>query len=210
MKPDRSKRFLPLCLALAFISCTTPDSLDIREYYEWMNDPEHGLVRIREIGDVRLTVKYLPSDYLAWLYVQSEGRSDRTFRDSMNAVYRNSLGFLLTLSPVAPEGTGRDIMLSGVSSYQEYVSKFMVMNFRIPELVKLHADGYESSPVLANSENSYGLTTKRDVMLIFPDNPKIWRSQSLTISFDDRIMETGISRFTFNCKQLQSIPLIRY
>lgn len=212
MNRNQNSRIAVLFLPLVLSACTAPDSLNVQEYYEWMNNPEHGLVQYSEVGDVKLTVKYLSSNYLTYLYMQSEGGGDvkQKNRDSITAAYKNSLGFLLTFSPVSREGKESDIMLSGVHNYQEYVSRFMTMNFRIPEFVTLRAGGYESAPVLANSENSYGLTTKRDVLLIFPNDPKIWKSEILTISFDDRIMETGISHFAFRCEQLQNVPSIRY
>ena len=65
----------------------------------------------------------------------------------------------------------------------------------------------------ANTEHGYGLSTHRSIMLAFApgnaDELQALQQGPVTVVFDDRIFQTGISRFSFNSSTLNDLPPVR-
>ena len=53
-----------LCFALLF-ACGSSGKVNSEEaYVKWMNNEKNGLIKTKYIGELKLTVKYLPPDYV--------------------------------------------------------------------------------------------------------------------------------------------------
>jgi hypothetical protein len=201
----RALLFLAASLILA--ACGKEGPKDLTEYYRWVNDPEHGLIRHHEVNGITLTMKYMPPSYLAHQYVAATPGITQAQKDSVMQSYRNSLCFLLTIG--VGDSTG-DIMTRGIGSYEEFSQRAMRLNFEMQNYVTLRAGEKDYRPALAIMENTYGMTPKRDVVLVFADDASLRAADTLDVRFNDTIFETGISHYEFLRKdmaEVQDLPL---
>ncbi len=179
-----------------------------RAFYQWLSDPNHGLVQVRETGDVRLTARYLPPEWLAYRDARRAGGPIKPLYDSLLRHYRNSHTFLVNVAPTA-RSTSADVMYQGVSSYAEYKERVLQLNFRLNEFIHLDTGREKRAPVLHTLENTYSTTPGRNLYLVF-DRPT--RSEAsgpgLDLVFSDEIFGSGINHFTFDAGALGGVPAL--
>lgn len=187
-------------------SCTGRKEYTKKEYSRWINDPTHGLIAERQVNDLKLTVKYLPPEYLASR--ESQGLS-QSAKDSLTKIYSESKTFLLTIGPSGKEEKKGDLMFRNISNYQQYKERSYAMNFEMEDYVSLSAENEIYRPVLFTLENTYGLEEGRSVYLVFNDEKKgekLNTAKELDIVFNDELFETGLSHFTFSKKDIDRLP----
>ncbi len=197
--------FIGLLVALCGLPACGPGPKTEAAFYGWLHDPDNGLVQTRQIGDLQLTVKYLPAELLAY----REGK-DATPRqlDSLRNRYHQSHAFLLTLKPIGSVSGGGDVMYRGVGNYQAYKRRVMDLNFNLDRYVRLRDSEKEVKPLLHTLENTYGATEGRSLYLVF-ENAAAGGS-ALDFVFSDEILGTGISHFRFRKSDLENVPSIAY
>jgi hypothetical protein len=205
-----------LCLlALVVGACGRSGPDDFAGYRQKIGDPDAGLVQSRQIGGMRLTVKYLPPEYLAYQELRSGGDHTEGTRDSLLRIYRGSMSFLLT---IAADGDGehrssQDVMMHGVANYQEFAERSLAMNFDMARYVTLNIDGRKIRPVLATMDSDYGMSSARNIVLVFSDGidgKAIERASNLDFIFSDEIFETGISHFPFSGDDIRNRPTFTF
>lgn len=198
--------FILLNASLILSGCSKGFSNE-KDLYSWMNNKKNGLVKVKEINGIKLTVKYLPSQYLAYKELKNTGAKHQNI-DSLNKWYENTHSFILNIGLIEEAAADVDIMKLGVSNYEEYREKFMTMNFDMGQYISLKINNKEFSPVLANLENVYGLAGDRNINLVFPkdDLP----AEEIDLIFNDEIFNTGITHFTFKPKDAESLPPLKF
>jgi hypothetical protein len=109
---------------------------------------------------------------------------------------------------IAPaDSAAGDVMMQGISSEDEFTARAMNLNFEIKEMLAIRYGGTDHPVLLAALENVYGLSKKRDVMIVFPRIASAWKDDGdADIAFDDRIFGTGISHFIFHVRDLNRAP----
>jgi len=197
--------FIGLLLALCGLPACRPGTKTEAAFYAWLHDPGNGLVQTRRIGDLHISVKYLPAELLA--YRELKGGAPPGRADSLRNRYRRSHAFLLTLKPVGYD-SGGDVMYRGVGSYAAYKRRVMDLNFNLDRYVSLRDGEKEVKPLLYTLENTYGATEGRSLYLVF-ENAAAGGS-ALDFVFSDEILGTGISHFRFCKSDLENVPSIAY
>lgn len=192
------------CFILAVALLYGCGSDNANPYLEKLNDPDNGLMKSVAAKGIRFTMKYLPPEYQ--LDQQHRDPSTRA-TDSSGAGYRSSLSFLLSIAP-EDEEHGDDIMLRDVSSPEGLTSRSIDLNFAIREMLVARYDGKDVAAVLATMENVYGLSKKKDVMVVFPRLQDHWKADGdLELIFDDRVFHTGNHHFRFRIHDLEQASL---
>lgn len=196
-------------LALLACGCSGRETSDPAAYNRWISDPSHGLVQTRYIHGVKLTLKYLPPEYLAYSDLKRNSlQPAKGIGDSLRDYYSKSVSFMLTLGPddrKKSEGpVNNDIMFLDVTRFEEYKDRSFQMNFDMADYVSLKCGAKEVKPVLTNMENVYGLSPERNIHLVFPADRSA--REDLEVVFNDELFNTGINHFVITRKQLNSIP----
>jgi hypothetical protein len=184
-----------------------------QEYYAWINKAENGLVKERYVNHTHFKVNLLPSDLLLLRALKTLPSAEQADLDSISRDLQHSTTFVITIGPDQREQEGRrDIVFSGVASYEEYRDKLMRLNFEMEEMILLKVGNEQLKPALTNFENVYGLTDHRKVNLVFvaknEEQGKQIRQGDLELLFDDRIFNTGINRFVFRRADIEEVPNI--
>lgn len=178
------------------------------DYMKYLADKENGLVKEKSTNGVSIKVKYLPVDYLA--YKEFKNESGLSI-DSIKKTYENSLTFMMTIGPDKEKSF--DITKVGVSSYKEFALRIEEMNFWMKDYVTLTAGGIEYSADLAQMESTYGLEKDRKILFVFQNKDEQGNTlltDDLTFTYKDEIFFTGINKFKFNIKDINSIPELTF
>jgi hypothetical protein len=193
-------------LAVCLLPACQPGTKTETAFYQWLHDPSNGLVQTRQIGDLQLSVKYLPAELLAYREHRGTDYSPQQ-TDSLRNRYRQSHAFLLTIKPIGPVSEGKDVMYRGVGSYGAYKRRVMDLNFNLDQYVRLKDGAKEVKPLLHTLENTYGATEGRSLYLVFENAAA--SGTTLDFVFSDEILGTGISHFRFRKSDLENVPQIR-
>ena len=182
------------------------------DMFQWINDPDNGLVKTKTINGIEIELKFLPPEFLTYREVKRLNNYSEEYVDSLLNYYRNSYSFLLKIGP-DEKNQDQDIMLKGVTSIEEFNIRAQKLNFEIGEYVSLTADNIEYEPVLSNMENVYGMHSHRNIYLVFSpndNNMSLLEAKKLDIRFNDELFETGISHFVYIKKNINNIPEVKF
>jgi hypothetical protein len=205
------KRIYFLCCLFLIFSCKE-EVTSVAAYSKWINKKENGLISTRKINNLKITVKYLPSDYLIYKDVTGNNLTDAGI-DSIKKKYENTLTFLMSLEPDDERGNKSDVMYGGVGSYEEYSKRLLAMNFDMAKNIQLKTDALELKPVLSVLENTYGLSKGRTIVIAFaPDDQqktKLSESKQWDFIYSDELFQLGTMHFNFNKNDITHLPVIK-
>ncbi|WP_028980228.1 hypothetical protein [Sporocytophaga myxococcoides] len=202
--------YIPFLLLPLLISCSKSKISNFTEYMKWINNPEHGLVKEKYVSGLKISVKYLPPDFLAHKEMKRMESREENTKDSLVNLYSKSKTFLITIAPDEREGEKKgDLMLTGVSNYREYKERVFDLNFNLEEYVELIAGKEVYEPVLSGMINGYDLTNKKEFYLVFSEKQGqqgLDQSEEMDLVFDDEFFNSGRTHFLFKQEHLASIP----
>lgn len=205
------KALYNLFIAMFFFSCNEEKVASVAEYSKWLNNPDNGLVVVRRVNGLKLSVKYLPADFLKYKDMQGDEAEQKELKE-MNDKYKNTLTFLMTVGPDEEKGNTADIMMSDISNYKEYAERLLTMNFELDRNITLRAGNIELKPVLSALENTYGLSKNRSVVLAFAptdeEKAAIDNASVIDFSYSDELFAMGILHFEFSENKLHRLPYI--
>jgi len=208
----RAVKYCWLLALLVAMGCGGPSQLSFEEAEGYLMNAMTTAAVHHMANGYEVEVKQLPSQYLALREVKAFGDITQTAYDSALESYGEARYFLLTIKPQEGVREG-DIMMQGVSNYEEYQERFIDLSFSLKDYLSLEYEGGELPPVLATTEHGYGLSAHRSAMLAFapgtPEEASALTNGPVTVVFDDRIFQTGISRFPFNSSSLTDLPAVQ-
>jgi hypothetical protein len=180
------------------------------EFYKFWNDKTNGLKKEKIVNDFKITVKYMPVDYLTYNEIKSErSKFNKMMLDSVKSKYQNSRTFLLTIEPIN-EKKDMDLLFQGATSFEEYKMRINMLNFNPGEYVKINAKDKSHLPVLSTMENAYNIDVKKNLYLVFANENNLLNEPELDFEFNDMIFETGINHFVFQKKDIDNIPSFKF
>lgn len=201
---------LSISILITVFSCNNKATVSFNELVKWINDKDNGLIKESSIQGLKITLKYLPAQYLALREVETN-MSGQDF-DSLLSVYKWSHSFLMILGPDEDKGEQFDIMYLNTSGYDDYTQRVYDMNFNIKNYISLKTPQKKYSPVMTNLENVYGLNKSRNIYVVFTpqkENEDMLSAENLDFIFNDEIFNTGIHHFIFDKKDIENIPNVK-
>lgn len=205
---------ISVLMAIFCYSCKQNTISSEQDYYKWIGDKSNHLTLSKTIAGVKITVKFLPPEYLA--YNELKNRiSTKIIRDSLTKVYKRSRTFLVSFS--LDDKTNKeapDIMYRDISSLEDYNQRFEDLTFNIGNYLQLKTANNIYVPVLHTFENTYGITPNRSIYLVFSSNgtsqDDLLLSSKIELVFNDLIFSTGISYFSFDKSEIDNTPHINF
>ncbi len=169
-------------------------------YFEWINNPKNGCVLGKETGSVGLAMKYIHPEYLAYKECVNGVREQY---DSLKEVYSQSRTFVFTLRNNDSKGT-YDVLYINANSPTEYDRRLRLIQYDMTTSFYIKDKGSEVYPRLCTSENSYGLSIERRIILVFDKNLCPVEKGKIKIYYDDKIFGSGLSEFVFDISNMDS------
>lgn len=213
----RTSRLFLLATGLAFLmmGCQVKEFSTPEEFYSWINEPGHGLMKEKFANATHIKVNYLPQDLQVMKEVKSRTNEEGISLEEIRQNYSHGQSFVLTLGPDTRDGKkGGDIVLRGARSYKDYKDRLLELNYELEPLITLKAGNLELQPALSNLENVFGMSESRKVNLTFVASnareDSILNNSDLELIFDDRIFRTGLNRFVFKKADINKIPKAKF
>ncbi|HBS88496.1 MAG TPA: hypothetical protein DEA97_18195 [Bacteroidales bacterium] len=203
------KNFLTIIIALLFFSCqkTLEDFSDLKDLFAYLENPENGLAKEKTINNVRVKVKYLPSEYM--MIKDNPGvLSDNKTVDSLMEGYNRNLYLLVSFEP-ATEQTG-DVVYEGLSDYREYSQRMNNLNFKMDGQFFINDGKTKHYAVSAGFENVYSLKDSRELLLIFRNRDMFMELDRIDLVYEDNVFETGINHYVFMVQDIKKLPKINF
>ncbi len=182
---------------------------NLKSIYQWINDPGNGLVKTKNVEGIKLTVKYLPAEFLALKEAKEESVYNAKTYDSLFNLYKSSHTFLLSIASVENENSN-DPMYKDLEDFPEYKKRAKTMNFDMQSYLTLRTSTEEFKPTLAIMENTYSLKGQRNIYVVFTDqSPKDeMKEDAFDFVFNDEIFQTGQNHFIFEKSDITGMPAI--
>lgn len=201
------QRIFSIGLLLFLCSCQTTFYSE-KEFFEWLNNPNSGLIKTRKVDGLNITMKYLPAKYL--VLKEMNGVFNAKKADSLEKKYANGLTFLLTFSPI-DDNTG-DVMYKDLQEFEEYASRLKNLQFDIGKYIFIRSTNKEFRPILSTLENTFGVTKHRNIYIVFGGDDKndILKSKEIDIVLEDDIFVTGIHHFVFDSWRINESPNLSF
>lgn len=199
---QRGTNFLFLIGIFVIFSCNKKPTYE--EVSAMIEKASSGLNQEREVNGVKVKIKYLPSNYLAYQEaVKLENLSVKSY-DSLLNYYNNTYTFVMSIGPSSDLERG-DIMVEGVRDMKEYSERFLNMNFNIENKVNLQDEEEINMPILSHMENIYGLEKSRNILFVFNKNKKSPLDGQLNFIYEDELFGMGTLHFGFDKNELNKI-----
>lgn len=183
--------------ACLFQGCSPSTMHTAKEYNAWLNNPENHCKVSKKVGNMVISMKYMPPQFLALKEYESTNRLLNY--DSLLSSYEHSVTFLMSFETKQGQ-EGEDVMYKDLASYKEYLERSMTLNFDMESKVQLQGSFGSCYPVLSSLENTYGLSKGRDVYLVFSSKEKAYdlmKEAYWDLVYQDDIYQTGILHFIF-------------
>jgi hypothetical protein len=207
MKRSLLRIVLFCSLLFVKVSCSRSE-LNEANYYKYLNDPENGLIQVKEANGFRLEMKYLPPDLQAFNEL-SRGNEEIDHKrfDSVIKQYENGFTFLLSISD--PEiNPGEDIVQYGIFNEQEFKRRFNELHFNIDSHIWISDDSAKVPPALSMLESTFELSGPKTFYLVF-EKSEI-KTKRIDVVFKDAFFDTGINHFIFKTEDINNLPKISF
>jgi hypothetical protein len=173
----------------SFISCKTYIHSD-KEYFEWINNYKNGCALNKKCGVVEFELKYLHPEYLA----HRDAEGIRANYDSLVSIYKGSRSFVFTVKS-STEDKNFDVLYLNASNPTEYNKRLMTLQYELQSCFYISNGMSVIYPKLCISENSYGISSERRVILVFDMNGCGGKDKDVTICYTDKLFGNGILEF---------------
>ena len=186
-----------LIIFLCCPGCGERNVDDLAEYLEWLNNPDHGLTQTISASEVRITAKYLPSEYRAYLDRREGSAPDRSAIDG----YANSVSFMINIASNGDGGSREPSGLNALAGRQDLTSYAETVAENPGEYFALDAGGAVYRPVLAMLDHDYGMGPARTIVLVFADErggKKFDNTAHIELVVKAGALGIPVSRFRFS------------
>jgi hypothetical protein len=203
-------RILSLVGIMAIVACSgEPIKLNYVDFRTYLDDPDNGLKKKKSVGDMHVSLTFLPCELLAFQEMDKM-TSSHTIElfDSLKQTYENQLTFKLSFS-AGDEENDQNVINAGIQSYVDYSDRIKQLSFGIENDIKLVVDSAIYYPVLTKLEDTYELKKEKDIIVVFSpkENPDEFKTTSnFKLSYFDREFGMGLLKFKFSNKDIRNLP----
>lgn len=174
-----------------------------------LNNPSNGIVRSKEVTGFKVTVKYLPSTYLAYMELNKQETGFARL-DSLARLYEASSSFQVLIEPADPTQTLASLLFLNTSSQAEIETIMTTLTYEMEQYISLKFEGEELPPVLSTLEST--MESDKKLSYIFTFNQPI---KTILAKKEDQEIEFSITKnfflntnaaFAFEVDQLTALP----
>lgn len=178
-----------------------PAQLSKPEYLQWVDDPAHGLVTQRKLGEFIYKASYHPLEY--YILRNNYDISNSAFLDSIKGDYKNFQYWQLEISIDSIEG---DILRYKLASEEEYYERVKYFSFDIQKDIYMDIGGKKLPCLLNHFERTYGLSPKISIMLVFEATPELDDAENFALVINDNAFNSGIVKLLVKTENIENIP----
>jgi len=212
--PPTFFRFLFLYVAGAMLWCLpgcrrAGTITSVADYVAYCNDPANGLVQVQEQDGLKLTVKYLPPAYLAYLELY-KGSASFGALDSLSAQYRQSPTFQLIIESADAAVPLEELIFREAATPTDFTQHQTTLTYGMEEYVRLAVGGKKIAPVLSTLESTVENDRKLSLLFVFnSDNDPAFsfnKGEPVNFSLARNFFLGSNALFAFQADDLNQLP----
>ncbi|MGL4599259.1 MAG: hypothetical protein ACRCYO_17185, partial [Bacteroidia bacterium] len=179
-------------------SCSSKQ-VDVSSYVEWIDDPAHGLVLQKSIGDIQYSLQYKPLDFVLLQHLQG-AQVDADSLKRLRVSYSGMEYFTFRIRSQASS----DVLGAGLADEAAKNQRLQYFMDGIRQDFLLVCGGDTFPAVLCHYERDYGISPFQTFSLGF-ETTKLKNEDWLFI-YQDQAMQTGTVQFRFKADDLNHLP----
>lgn len=180
------------------------ETLEPQEYVAWVQNPENGLKRNKEMNDITFSVQYKPLEYIVCIEERKPEIEDSIVKQKVNEL-SDMQYFDLRIS--LNEGAG-ELLKYKLTSQQQYSQRVDYFAFGMQKDIIL-VEGKDTIPcALYHFERAYDVTPTSTFLLGFNLSKKV-SSENKTLIIYDRTFNKGMIKIAFDKNELEKLPKLK-
>ena len=194
-----------LCLTLCIFICSCERTLPPSQLVAYVQNPENGLHKKKQIGPLKIEVQYQPLASVIANELHKDAITQEEYQHRLPDL-ENLQYYTLKLSV---DQAGKNISTYGIQNSQEEQERLYYLSFLMKNDIHLIEGQDTLSPVLYHFERSYDLADHRAFVIAFKNKQKD-KLLDKTFVFQSDILGTPIPvKFKFKENDLQKTPQLK-
>ena len=194
-------RLLGILAILLVFSCDTKTFDSQEDLTNFLKNDDHGYLKRKKSNGVTFELIYKPTDLLVAQDLENIGHVD-----SLRTMYSKYLYFTLSMSV-----NEQEILSQSVSDKQKYGKELTQLLFQMNDNIHLFNEKRDTIVMLDYVyPRMYGMSNKTTLLLVYPRNEIIKKSNSVNLTIEDLGFQTGETRFTFDINKLINEPKLKF
>lgn len=195
--------FILSILSLFISSCDKSYSKE--ELIQYVNDENHGLIKTKEFGDVKLELIYKPNDFL----IQQELSSKKQFSEEEIQEVKNNFNKALYFTLNVSKG-GKELEMSAIQSQDQFAKRIEQLSFGMRERIQIKTSNKSEIPLLDYVyPRMYGMTGQTTMLLVF-DKEQVINEEWFDVIINGSNLGIGINKFRFESNKILNTPQLDY
>ena len=196
--------YLILLFSVISMSCGQKRFDSEKELWTYVKTPENGYYHEKEIGQVKYTLTYRPTDILVRQELPKEFTEQMV--DSLRKKYGEYLYFNLSMS-----ANNRELLSNRVGSKGTYSAMVNELTFGMGDKVHLISQTRDTIGLLDYVyPRMYGMGRNTDILLVYPKGDNFLKEEYFLLTIEDLGFATGEVTFKIDTKTLSKEPRLNF
>lgn len=191
-----------ILIPVLLFSCS-PDTLSLKEFDRWINDPSHGLTVSKELPACVVDVQLQPAEYVAC----KQNLMFKKINDSLVSSANNNS--IVIKWKIRLKQSSQDILSSGIFDPYTYDDLVSYFSFYVSNDIEIKYAQQEINCMHHNFERTYGLSPYVVFTSTFELPESEYFSDDIVFTFRAEKIGLGILHFKFDKDNLNNIPEIK-
>ncbi|ABG60450.1 hypothetical protein [Cytophaga hutchinsonii] len=190
------KTLLQVIIIYVLLTACSVKELSPSDYIYWVEDPDNGLHKIEQIGELVYEVQYKPADYI----LCKTGELDEVVSDKLLDSLRTQYDSLIYFTIVLKTTSGKDPVSQHTNSkdIEEAALYYFQYNFQQDIHLKIaDKDDKQYSPVLFHFERMYTINNAKVFLMAF-DKTSEMKDNDLQLIIHSKYLTSGLVKFYFD------------
>ena len=190
------------CLLLLLSACSKKEVVNSeQELRQYVLDDENGLWQIKDIEQLKISLRYRPQDLLVLQEIDDEKFDENTVQEKKNK-YGQYQYFVLSFSQ------DEQGMLYAQKNQKDFSSVLQILSFRLGEFVYGVVDGEEIPLADYQFSRLYNKSGETSVLIAFEN--KVKEDNELKIVVDEFGLGVGRQEFVVKGTDIAAVPRLNF
>jgi len=192
-------------ITLLLLSCNDQrKQLSPNDYIAWAKKSEKDLVKVKEIRGYRFTSKLQPSELLVIKNMNDIASQEEL--DSLNKIQRGIVNIVLDIGSVNNQ---QSLLRANITDESEYYQRVFYYTSEVQRDLYLVEGTDTLRCAFYHFEQTYNLTPVNSMIMEFERINPDSEFEDLSLVYDDRILNTGIMKFSYKKAFLNNLPELK-
>lgn len=202
-----NKLFVSILVIMALLGYSCGNgrkALAPEQYMSWIKSSEKDLVKIKEVKGYRFTVKLQPAELLVLRH--QERFNSQSSVDSLINIQKGVVNLVMDIGSADNQ---HPLLRANLASEEEYYQRMFYYTSEVQKDIYL-VEGSDTLPCsFYHFEQTFNITPVNSMIMEFERKNPQAGYQDITLVYEDRMLNTGMLKFSFKKSFLNNLPQLR-